>query len=48
MDAPTIIVALIVIAAVGFIIYKVTRNSGSSTTGFTAPGKPNPFDTDLR
>lgn len=45
----TIIVALLAAAAVGFIVYQVTRNSGSKpSSGTTRPGKPNPFDTDVR
>ena len=46
----SILVAFLAAAAVGFIIYKIARKSGSSDSskpGYTRPGKPNP-DTDYR
>lgn len=45
----TLLVAVAAICAVGFVVYRVTRKSGSSTLGggYTRPGKSN-RDSDLR
>lgn len=47
-DAVKIILILIVLAGIGYAVYRYTRKSGSeSVGGYTRPGKPN-RDTDLR